>query len=168
MTSLINVLRSKRVAKATIVTAAIVVTACAGYKNVPRPNAEASVDISASNNDEMAEHELIRYYIGKLSDRRYVEIYGDADNPRPWYTAAEALGDIGAPAVPALIERLATPEPYELKLVLYALMLASQDPDLLARTAGKYLQLGTVLTEDGNQDNRQLALEWWQRYKHLW
>ena len=109
----------------------------------------------------------IRYYIGKLPDQQFVKTYGDEENPKPWYTAAEALGEIGKPAIPALIDRLETPDPYELMLALYALMLASQDPELMAETGSDYLVLGSVLTPDSNEENRRLALEWWARYPHL-
>lgn len=126
---------------------------------------EASLSTPAPASEEQ---ESIRFYIQKLPDRDYVETYGDAENPRPWYSAAEALGEIGKAAIPALIERLDTQDPYELKLALYALMLASQDPILQAETKGNYLRLGTVLTEETNEENRQLALEWWERYRHLW
>lgn len=125
---------------------------------------------SAEDVDEAAQsdREAIRYNISKLPDRDYVEIYGDEENPRPWYTAAEALSEIGKPAVPALIERLDTADSYELMLALYALMLASQDPALLAETDGDYLRLDTVLTQDTNEENLGRALDWWQRYRHLW
>lgn len=110
-----------------------------------------------------AERAAIRSYIAKLPDRDYVQTYGGPDAPRPWYTAAEALGALGAPAIPALIARLDTPDPYELKLALYALMLASQDPALLARPEYEALRLGTVLTPATNAENRRRALEWWER-----
>lgn len=110
----------------------------------------------------------IEHYLSKLPDRDYVKTYGGPEHPRTWYTAAEALGEIGKPAVPALIERLDSPDPYELMLALYALMLASQDPALMAETEGDYLRLGTVLTPDTNEENRRLALDWWRRHQHLW
>ncbi|WP_217987751.1 hypothetical protein [Halomonas salipaludis] len=110
----------------------------------------------------------VAYYIARLPDRDYVETYGDADNPRPWYTAAEALGEIGKPAIPALVARLDSDDDYELMLALYAMMLASQDPTLQAETGGVFLRLGTVLSEDTNPANRRLAMAWWQRYRHLW
>src|SRR5690625_8026986 len=76
----------------------------------------------------------VRYYISKLPDRTFVDTYGGEEHPRTWYTAAEALGAMGTIAIPALIDRLDTSDPYELKLALYALMLASQDPKLMAKT----------------------------------
>ena len=116
----------------------------------------------------VTEADRIRHHLGRLADRGNIRTYGDADNPRTWYIAAEALGEIGKPAVPALIQRLDSPDPYEVKLALYALMLASQDPALRAETGGDYLRLDTVLTEEGNESNRRLARDWWQRYRHLW
>ena len=110
------------------------------------------------------ETESVRYYIGKLPDRDYVSTYGGPEHPRTWYTAAEELGQIGAAAVPALVERLDTHDSYELMLVLYALMLASQDPVLMAASGGDYLQLQTVLVEESNDENRRRALAWWQRW----
>lgn len=134
------------------------------------PRNEAAYKNSVDSASEMtpSERDPVRYYIGKLPDRSYVETYGGEEHPRPWYTAAEALGEIGKPAVPALIERLDTADPYELMLALYALMLASQDAELLRETGGDYLRLDTVLTQDTNEENRRRALDWWQRYRHLW
>ena len=114
------------------------------------------------------QQDAVGYYIGKLPDQTYVRTYGDDEHPRHWYIAAEALGELGKPAIPALIARLDTSSPYELKLVLYALMLASQDPVLRVETQSDYLQLETVLTEESNAVNRRLALAWWQKYGYLW
>src|SRR5690625_1550488 len=80
------------------------------------------------------EQQKVAFYIDKLPDRGFVDSYGDNDNPKVWYTAAEKLGAIGAPAIPALVRRLSTTDPYELMLALYALMLASQDPIVLLQT----------------------------------
>ena len=90
--------------------------------------------------------------------------YGDRDNRRPWYIAAERLGEIGLPAVPLLFARLNTRDAYEQMLVLYALQLATQDPQLMARTRGDYVQLGVVLDPAYNADNVETAQQWWQQY----
>ncbi len=135
------------------------VAGCASTE--PRP-------VSAAAEPPTEQAAAVAYYIAKLPDRDYVETYGDADNPRPWYTAAEALGEIGKPAIPALVARLDSDDDYELMLALYAMMLASQDPTLQAETGGDFLRLSTVLSEETNPANRRLALMWWQRYRHLW
>lgn len=110
----------------------------------------------------------IQYYISRLPDRSFVDTYGGEEHPRPWYIAAERLGQIGESAIPLLAARLDTPDEYELMLVLYALMLASQDPALMAATGGDFVELGTVLDPRHNADNRAIALAWLQRYGGRW
>lgn len=129
-----------------------------------QPAAEADVPVEgfASPGDEM------HYYLDRLSDRDFVETYGGEEHPRIWYTAAEALGRVGAPAVPHLVQYLDSDDPWELKLALYALMLASQDPAVTSRTGGEYIRLGTVLDERENAANRAIARDWWERWGHLW
>ncbi|MBR2514991.1 MAG: hypothetical protein IKE45_13480 [Halomonas sp.] len=104
------------------------------------------------------------YYVSRLADRRFVSSYGDRDNPRTWYIAAERLGEIGKPAVPLLFARLNTQDEYELMLALYALQLATQDTLLMARTRGDYVQLTTTLDPAGNAENTQIARQWWQQH----
>lgn len=108
--------------------------------------------------------EKASYYVSRLADRRFVTSYGDRDNSRPWYIAAERLGEIGLPAVPLLFARLNTSDGYEQMLVLYALQLATQDPQLMARTGGDYVQLGVVLDPKHNAENVATANQWWQQH----
>ncbi|WP_111414699.1 hypothetical protein [Billgrantia lactosivorans] len=112
----------------------------------------------ASQEDE------VHYYISRLADRRFIDVYGGTEHPRVWYIAAERLGQIGEPAVPLLFTLLDTGNEYELMLALYALQLATQDPRLMARTGGDYVRLTTALDENANAENRRIALEWWQRH----
>lgn len=159
-----------------VVITATLLVGCAAA-NIHTPPASAPIDNSPTgkdghntdNGDEAAAEQLaaVHYYIGKLPDRTYVDTYGGEEHPRTWYTAAEALGAMGKIAIPALIERLDTSDPYELKLALYALMLASQDPVLLAETHGDYLRLTTVLTQETNDENLRRARAWVQRHRHL-
>ncbi|WP_308421472.1 hypothetical protein [Vreelandella lutescens] len=104
------------------------------------------------------------YYVSRLADRRFVGQYGGFDNPRPWYIAAERLGEIGMPAVPLLFARLNTNDPYELMLALYALQLATQDPLVTFQTGGEAVQLPTVLDPSANAENRRIAQQWWERH----
>lgn len=104
------------------------------------------------------------YYVSRLADRRFISSYGDSYNRRPWYIAAERLGEIGLPAVPLLFSRLETTDEYEQMLVLYALQLATQDPQLMVRTRGEYIQLGVVLDPAHNAENAATARQWWQQH----
>jgi hypothetical protein len=111
--------------------------------------------------------EKAAYYVSRLADRRFVSRYGDRDNPRTWYIAAERLGEIGLPAVPLLFTRLNTTDDYELMLALYALQLATQDPLLMVRTRGDYVQLPAVLDPAANAENVRIARQWWQQHSAL-
>lgn len=104
------------------------------------------------------------YYVSRLADRRFVTSYGAYDNRRPWYIAAERLGEIGLPAVPLLFACLGTADQYEQMLVLYALQLATQDPQLMVRTGGEYIQLGVVLDPAYNAESVAIAQQWWQNH----
>ncbi|MCC5900325.1 MAG: hypothetical protein JJT87_00145 [Halomonas sp.] len=107
------------------------------------------------------------YYVSRLADKRFVSSYGGHDNPRVWYIAAERLGEIGLPAVHLLLARLNTQDEYELMLTLYALQLATQDPLLMARTRGEYIQLTAPLNSAMNAQNLRIAKQWHQQHAAL-
>ncbi|QTF94538.1 MAG: hypothetical protein J5F18_19305 [Halomonas sp. BM-2019] len=139
----------------------------------PAPPAEASPRVPVPDRHWLPPlftgvEDEVHYFISRLADRRFVDTYGGAEHPRPWYIAAERLGQIGEPAIPLLVSRLDTADEYELMLALYALMLASQDPRLMARTGGDYVELGRVLSEESNAENRAAAEAWWQRHGWRW
>lgn len=159
----------------------VLLAGCAGSPSAPsEPEAEAAPPeevavIGASREEQYwlpplfhGEQDEVHYYISRLPDRRFVSAYGGEEHPRPWYIAAERLGQIGEPAIPALASRLDTSDEYELMLVLYALMLASQDPALMAATGGDYVEIGSVLDPRHNADNRAVARAWWQRHGWRW
>ncbi|WP_244270872.1 HEAT repeat domain-containing protein [Thioalkalivibrio sp. ALJ1] len=129
---------------------------------------QESATIEAAEKGFASPDDKIHYYLERLSDRNYTETYGGEEHARTWYAAAEELGGIGEPAVLHLVQYLDSNDPWELKLALYALMLASQDPAVTARTNGDYVRLGTVLDENENAANRAIARDWWQRWSHLW
>ncbi|WP_240451336.1 HEAT repeat domain-containing protein [Wenzhouxiangella sp. XN201] len=147
-------------------------------ESAPAPPAdEPSETVSNTASEEVREglptqfesvEDEVDYYISRLPDRSFFDTYGGEEHPRPWYIAAERLGQIGEPAIPSLVSRLDTSDDYELMLVLYALMLASQDPALMADTDGDYVELGTVLDPRHNAENRDIALAWWQRHGWRW
>lgn len=115
-----------------------------------------------------SEQDTLIYNLDRLADQDYTQTYGDGENDKIWYSAAEALGAIGKPAIPHLVERLQSDDDYEVMLTLYALQLATQDPDLTAETDGNYISLPSVLNPRANQHNKAIALSWWNEYRHLW
>lgn len=129
----------------------------------PKPSAGSASAFPTNR----ALEDTIRFYVGKLGDRSFQSTYGHEDEPYTWHIAAERLGQIGAPAVPSLIEVLGT-EAYAEMLALYALMLAVQDTAVLSRTGGEPIGYYSVLSESGNAPNRERALNWWAKHRHLW
>ena len=142
----------------------------------PSPSVQAAPPLTGTAREDRywlptlfsTEEDEAHYYVSRLADRRFIDTYGGDEHPRVWYIAAERLGQIGEPAVPLLFGLVDTTDAYELMLVLYALQLATQDPALMAETGGDYIQLGTVLMEDTNRENREIALAWWQRHGWRW
>lgn len=117
---------------------------------------------------EGSEEERIAYYITQLADREYTQTYGDGDNEKIWYTAAESLGAIGKPAIPHLIDALQSDDDHVVMLALYAIQLASQDPELQAQTDANYVTLPSVLNPRANTHNTAIVMSWWDEYQHLW
>ncbi|MFQ3788452.1 hypothetical protein [Halomonas sp. A29] len=115
-----------------------------------------------------SEEDEAHYYISRLADRRFIDVYGGGEHPRVWYISAERLGQIGEPAIPLLYALIDTRDEYELMLVLYALQLATQDPQLMAQTGSDYVRLTETLNEGANAENRAIAVEWWERHGWRW
>jgi hypothetical protein len=76
----------------------------------------------------------VAFYVARLHDKDYFEHYSTHEEiPSEWYVAAEELGAIGLPAIPALIDRLDMPtDVFERQQIFYALALAVQDPNAVA------------------------------------
>ena len=45
---------------------------------------------------------------------------------------------------------------------------ASQDSRVRAATNGEYMKLGVVLSEGTNEENKKIALDWWNKHKGIW
>lgn len=105
---------------------------------------------------------LVDYYIDKLKDPTYVDIY---DLEHPLYIAAENLGAIGKPAIPSLINRLNTNDDYERALTLYALLLASQADNVTSFTGGEYIHTRLDFDARNHPAQVKLAMDWWEKYK---
>lgn len=110
----------------------------------------------------------IAYNLQRLADRDFIDTYGDGENEKIWYHAAENLGQIGKPAVPYLIEKLSSNDEYEVMLALYALQLATQDEQLQEQLNGNYVRFPSVLNPRANAHNVAIAQDWWREYRHIW
>lgn len=106
---------------------------------------------------------LVSYYMDQLADPTYVTTY---NTDYVWYTAAEALGALGKPAIPSLINRLDTTDPYERSLVFYALLLASQAENVKIFTGDDYIHTYLDFDSNNHSSQKKIALEWWEKYKN--
>ncbi len=109
--------------------------------------------------------ERVAYNIEKLKDKAYIGTYGDGYT---WYTAAEELGMIGKPAIPALIQKLDTKDDYERTLVFYALLLATQHDNVKEFTKGEYINTSLDFNVKTHPEMKKQALAWWEKYKSNW
>lgn len=113
------------------------------------------------NKTNTVQNLLIDYYLDKLSDPTYTSIY---NNEYVYYTAAEQLGQIGKPAIPSLIDRLDTADDYERALVLYALLLASQDEAVKVFAGEDYIHTYLDFDARNHPEQVEIALNWWEKY----
>lgn len=105
---------------------------------------------------------LVTYYMDQLADPHYVKTY---NTDYIWYTAAEALGALGKPAIPSLINRLDTTDTYERSLVFYALLLASQAENVKAFAGNDYIHTYLDFDINNHSAQKEIALKWWKKYK---
>ncbi|MDF2614853.1 MAG: hypothetical protein K0S71_2639 [Clostridia bacterium] len=121
---------------------------------------EQSAIVSAKLNViEQGEIELL---IDKLKDRDYTGTYNEEYT---WYTAAEALGTIGKPAIPYLIKKIDTEDEYERSLVFYALLLASQADNVKEFAGDDYIKITDSFNPEAQEEMKQEVLKWWEKYK---
>ena len=109
--------------------------------------------------------ERLKFYLERLGNPDYI-IPGEPDGRHTWYIAAEAIGVVGSPAIPPLIEILRSSENlFERTQVLYALLLASQAPEIEKRLGPKPYPEGAANfgfpLERKNQKIREAWLSWW-------
>ena len=105
---------------------------------------------------------LVDYYIDKLKDPTYISIY---NHDYIYYTAAENLGQIGKAAIPKLINKVNTPDDYERALVLYSLLLASQDDSVQSFAKNDYIQTSLDFDARNHPADVEIAQKWWNKYK---
>lgn len=104
----------------------------------------------------------VTFFIRKLGDSTFVSHYGDYDQPKTWYIAAEGLGMIGLPAIGPLIRHLDSASGFDLSQTLYALQLASQHRSAREITGG---QMPATDQSSGTPEAAvQAWKEWARRY----
>ena len=104
----------------------------------------------------------IELLVDKLKDKNYTSTYNE---DYTWYTAAEALGAMGKPAIPYLIKKIDTKDAYEQSLVFYALTLASQADNVKEFAGNDYIKITDSFDASSAESSKKEILRWWEKYK---
>ncbi len=104
----------------------------------------------------------LTFYISKLKDTSYYEKY---NHNYKWFTAAEELGKIGAPAIPKLMERIDNANSYERDQIFYALLLASQNENTKKLVGDDYIKVGRTAEARQLDIFTTTAKIWWDKHK---
>ena len=108
--------------------------------------------------------DTLSYFLGRLADTSFYSIGGCSEVEIVMWTASERLGQLGPGAVPALVNRIADPDPFVRERVQEALLLATQDERILARTDGEYLKF----YDQPASAPRDVVRAWWTKYGPYW
>lgn len=122
------------------------------------------MDVLKQELEGVKETEVI-FYMSKLEDTSFTRPYGEGQT---WYIAAESLGMIGKPAIPYLIRNIDTEDDYERTLTFYALLLATQHEKVKEFAGNHYIKTGLEFDVKNHEHMKELALDWWEKYKHNW
>ena len=108
--------------------------------------------------------DTLSFYVAMLADTSFYSIGGCSDVEIVVWDASERLGQLGPGVVPALVERIADPNPFVRERVEYALLLATQDERIMARTNGEYLKF----YDQPASSSRDIVGAWWAKFSHYW
>jgi len=108
--------------------------------------------------------DTLSFYVARLADTSFYAISGCPEVELVFWNAPERLGQMGPGVVPMLVKRIADPSPFVRERVQEALLYATQDDRILARTGGEYLKF----YDQPSRSPRDIAETWWAKYGHYW
>ena len=108
--------------------------------------------------------DTLAFYVARLADTSFYSIGGCSEVEIVFWNAAERLGQMGPGVVPTLVRRIADPDPFARERVQEALLLATQDERILARTNGEYLKF----YDQPASSARDITETWWSKFGHYW
>jgi hypothetical protein len=108
--------------------------------------------------------DTLSYLVAELADTSFYSIGGCSDVEIVSWSAPERLGQMGPGVVPALVARIADPNPFIRERVQEALLYATQDERILARTNGEYLKF----YDQPESSPRDIVGTWWGKFGHFW
>lgn len=108
--------------------------------------------------------DTVSWYVAHLADTSFYSIGGCSEVELVFWDASEKLGQMGPGVVPILVQRMADPDPFVRERVQDALMSATQDERILARTGGEYVKF----YDQPGRAPRDIVGAWWSRFGHFW
>lgn len=108
--------------------------------------------------------DTLSYFVARLADTSFYSIGGCSEVELVLWDASEGLGRLGPGVVPVLVQRIADPSPFVRERVQEALLYATQDDRILARTGGEYLKF----YDQPSRSPRDIVEAWWAKFGHYW
>ncbi len=110
------------------------------------------------------DRDTVAYYVAQLADTSFYSIGGCSEVEIVVWSASEKLGQMGPGIVPVLVRQIADPNPFVRERVQEALLLATQDERVLARTGGDYLKF----YDQPERSPRDIVETWWSKFGRFW
>ncbi len=110
------------------------------------------------------DRDTLSYFVDRLADTSFYSIGGCSEVEVTSWNASEGLGGLGPGVVPVLVRRIADPNPFVRERVQEALLYATQDDRILARTAGEYLKF----YDQPSRPPRDIVEAGGEKFGHYW
>lgn len=108
--------------------------------------------------------DTLSFYVTELADTSFYTIGGCPGVELVFWNASERLGQMGPGIVPVLVKHIADPSPFVRERVQEALLYATQQDRILARTGGEYIKF----YDQPSRSPLDLVEAWWAKYGHYW
>jgi hypothetical protein len=108
--------------------------------------------------------DTVSFYVARLADTSFYSIGGCSEVETASWNASERLGQLGPGVVPVLVARVSDPNPFVRERVQDALLCATQDERILARTGGDYLKF----YDQPDRSPSEVVEVWWKKFGYFW
>jgi hypothetical protein len=117
-----------------------------------------------SSSELYVDPDTLTYYMARLPDTSFYVIGGCSEVEITMWNASEKLGSLGPGVVPPLVGRIDDKNPSVRDRVQEALLYATQDDRILARTGGDYIRC----YESAGAAAQDVVKAWWEKYARFW
>ncbi len=130
-------------------------------RGIPKPT---PITRPFTRSDVQINRDTLSYFVARLADTSFYSIGGCDEVERVFWDASEGLGRLGPGVVPVLVQRIGDPNPFVRERVQEALLYATQDDRILARTGGEYVKF----YDQPSRTPRDIVEAWWAKFGHFW